>query len=234
MTMNFERGVPEVTLEQDEKKVERIWSGEIDFSELDEPSKEFIRKCASNPENFLGLGGAGKVFDLESSCIKIMENRHRSPNADKLKLGNSVAEEAEIQNKLRDLVVSGVFAPRIFGFYEGEKSVAIIMERLDAINLQFILNGEEEFPEEFDLDDFIEALGEYVDEMHKLGIIHRDLEARNVMVDRKTGLPRVIDFGRSVYAEEELDKFDKMKREDTEKIDDIYDKIYKQKKEKIA
>lgn len=113
-------------------------------------------------------------------------------------LGNSPEEEAIIQNMLNDFEVEGVFVPTIRAEYHGRESSAIIMEKLDAVNLQLALIGEEEMPASFSLDDFSDRLEKYVSAMHqKKGIVHKDLEARNVMVDRKTGFPRVIDFGRS-------------------------------------
>lgn len=57
--------------------------------------------------------------------------------------------------------------------------------------------------------------------MHELGVAHGDLEARNVMIDRKTGLPRVIDFGRSKNIGKKESEFHKIIEEDFANIDEI-------------
>ena len=62
--------------------------------------------------------------------------------------------------------------------------------------------------------------------MHdETGIVHGDLFARNIMVDKETGNPRVIDFGRSKYFSTKNGAFHKMVREDIKNLDDIVEKI---------
>jgi serine/threonine protein kinase len=182
---------------------------DMDFGNQELRSK--IKELISSPENFLGKGGAGHVFDTGDQCIKLMKNRHTDQKATSYNLGNTATEEADIQNDLRDLEVNGVLVPRILSFYEGGKVTAIVMERLDAANMQMVVNGSEDLPLNFlggkvirskedvedVIQDFYEALEDYVFEMHSQGIVHLDLAPRNIMIDRTTGKPRLIDFGRS-------------------------------------
>lgn len=57
-----------------------------------------------------------------------------------------------------------------------------------------------DFPESFDKDIFFQKLNDYIEKMHnKLGIYHRDLFARNILINNTTGNPIVIDFGDAAF-----------------------------------
>ena len=160
-----------------------------------------VKTIISMPERYVDQGGAGKVYDFaQHVCMKVLEDREGSEAAAFMDMGNTVEVEANMQSSLSTLEVSGVRVPKCYGYWvdaKGEEKSAILMEKLDAINLQFILNGDETFPEAFDVDTFIEALNDFMEAMHSKGVIHDDIAPRNVMVDRTTGLPRLIDFGRA-------------------------------------
>jgi RIO-like serine/threonine protein kinase len=208
----------------------RQWTLPIDFDrEADSESEkttDLIKQLISNPDNFLGSGGAGKVFNLGDQCIKLIINRHGKQNSEMYKLGNSVFEEFDIQTKLNNFSIDGVFSPKTVRFYSGQETNAIVMERLDAANLQLILNGEEKLPECFDLDIFFEKLENYISEMHdEQGIIHLDLEARNIMIDKQTGDPRVIDFGQAKMFVEKDEEFKLLEEKDFKNIDLTYKKV---------
>ena len=85
------------------------------------------------------------------------------------------------------------------------------MEQLDASNLSRIREKQttegikDELPENFDIDDYFRRVKEFLVHLHGLGIYHGDVALRNLMVDRKTGLPYVIDFGKA-RMERDLDK----------------------------
>ena len=76
------------------------------------------------------------------------------------------------------------------------KAHTCVMERLKAFNLQDALDKKEDLPENFNIDDFFSALGKFISAMHEeKGIFHRDLHGGNIMIERETGMPCVIDFG---------------------------------------
>jgi len=201
-----------------------IWNGRIELSDIG--LREKIRSLVSNPENFLGEGGTSKVFDLGDQCIKLMKfqpgNSAVTGNKNKR---NSPETEFYIQNSLRELIVSGVYAPRVAGYYSGKENAAIIMERLDAVNLQLVINGDEKLPPSFKSDVFFDALNAYIENMHDAGVIHGDLDCRNIMIDNKSGLPRVIDFGLSMQIDEETPKTKKLMLEELGKIDKAYSEM---------
>lgn len=181
------------------------------------------------PENFLGEGGAGKVFDLGNGvCIKLMVNRENSPNRDLYDLGNSPAAEAEFLHQLGRFKSEEVYSPRVYGYYVGKRGAAIIMETLDAVNLQRALLGKENLPENFDFDDFFDRLEAYTQSLHaKMKIAHCDLDAKNMMVDRKTGRPIVIDFGRAAHLDKERPAHDPRANKDMETLAEAYSKAEK-------
>jgi serine/threonine protein kinase len=169
---------------------------------------KYLEQQVNNPENYIDEGGAGKVYALGEGkvCIKLMPERNPEDMVDAAgqlmhyDLGNSVRTEAWFLEELSGFRVEGVRSPSLVEYLEGPEYAAIVMEQLDAINLQHVLNRTEEFPETFDLEDFFDRLESYIYELHdSRQMLHGDLEPRNVMIDRKTGEPRIIDFGRAKY-----------------------------------
>lgn len=62
------------------------WIWAIDFIEPGDQEEirlavERIKILVANPENYLGKGGAGKVYDMGNDlCLKLVKNRHNNPN----------------------------------------------------------------------------------------------------------------------------------------------------------
>ncbi|HUX80714.1 MAG TPA: phosphotransferase, partial [Candidatus Paceibacterota bacterium] len=157
-----------------------------------------------DPESFIDKGGAGSIHRLPGGiCMKIpLPHYERHQKEFKLKLGNLLPEEASFLKKVSGSMHHGVRAPRFLGLVTSEEFSAILMEELPAVNLQKIINGVEKLPKEFHFDAFFKAIEEYLEFLHRdMGIVHGDFDSRNVMVDRETGAPYVIDFGRSKILE---------------------------------
>lgn len=169
---------------------------------------KYLEQEVNNPEKYIDKGGAGEVYELGEGkiCIKLMPERNPEDMVDATgqlmhyDLGNSVRTEAWFLEELSDFHIEGVRSPSLVEYLEGPEYAAIVMERLEAINLQHVLNGTEQFPETFQAEDFFDRLESYIYELHdSKQILHGDLEPRNVMIDKKTGEPRIIDFGRAKY-----------------------------------
>lgn len=168
-----------------------------------------IEQTINVPENFIDKGGAGRIYEFgpQGLCIKMMKERHHIAQSEMFDLGNSVSSEAWFLKRTSSFEVDGVRSPVFVEYFDGKDDVGIVMEKLKAVNLQHILNGTDEYPDGFMIEDFFDRLESYIDELHdRMHICHGDLEARNIMVDRKTAMPRVIDFGRSVYTAQIDDK----------------------------
>lgn len=87
-------------------------------------------------------------------------------------------------------------------FDEGELSV-LAMERLDAVSIREIIEGELPLPGNFEIESFFDKLRNFVERMHnERRIHHRDLHWGNVMVG-EGGEPFVIDFGCAAHGNDE-------------------------------
>lgn len=210
----------------------------LEFGFEDGPSSrrseyiKFLERAVNDEGNYIDKGGAGEVYSLANGriCIKLMQEREHADFVDdfgqemKYNLGNSVMAEAWFNERLSDFEVEGVRSPALVEYLEGPKYAAIVMERLNAVNLQHVLNGTASLPPGFDAEDFLERLESYIYELHDTqDVLHGDLEPRNIMIDIQTGNPRVIDFGRSKYLaklpKEERARLEKSEREKREEIE---------------
>ncbi len=187
---------------------------------------KYIATVMQSEDNFIDNGGAARVYNFpnqQSTCFKVMKNRHLDMNAAKYDLGAAPSQEFLFMEKVRGLEKLGCRAPVPEMCVESGDTSMIVMEKLSAVNLQHIFNGKVELPEGFDYDVFTESLQEYIDALHtEKRIVHGDLYPRNVMVDTETGLPYVIDFGRSrsiekdgkevaqLHAEKDWERFDEL------------------------
>ncbi len=110
-------------------------------------------------------------------------------------------------------------------FFISDKVKVLVMERLPAISVEDIIQKKIKLPEGFSVDRFSQRLRSFIDKMHERGLFHRDMAARNVMVDMQTGDPYVIDFGRSKFGHEEPYRDDETKlffpRTDEDGVDSI-------------
>lgn len=142
----------------------------------------------------LGFGRAGRVVASVSDpdiCYKVLYPKDKLPLET-----NPISVEADIQDEIASMgEIDGVRAPRVFMFVEHDSVQAIRMERLEADSLDDLLNGRAEWPPSFNCERFFSSLQTFLEHMHANDYYHRDLHLGNVMVDRSTGNPRVIDFG---------------------------------------
>jgi serine/threonine protein kinase len=202
------------------------WIGKLDFI-TDLEVKEALEQRVQDKQNFLGEGGAGIVFRIDNKCIKLMRNRHNNQDAHLYNLGNHPKVEAEIQHKLKDFEVRSVSVPKIYNQYHDDYGAAIVMEELDAVNLQLVLNNQEQLPDNFDLKEAFDELDEFIYIMNtQEGVAHNDLAPRNLMIDKKTGKFKVIDFGRSIVKSDNNSKtFQKAIDDDAEKVEEAQSKL---------
>lgn len=199
---------------------ERLPKIEHDFLHIDGHDREilqqwfdYLQEILDDPENYLDHGGAAVVYSVNDTiCIKMIINRHDAENAQMFNLGNTAETEMHLQEKAARIEVSGVRCPKPILYLHGKKYHGVVMEQVDAVNLQKCLNGDQKFPSSFNAQEFCFDLEDYIyslNDDHNLA--HGDLYPRNVMIDNATGKPIVIDFGRSKLGDESLKKDDKDK-----------------------
>lgn len=164
-----------------------------------------VESVVEDESRFIDKGGAGTVHRIAPGiCIKSMENRHTREDARNFDLGASPYEEAGFLYQMGNFEVAGVRSPKYLGYIAERKQggkAFLLMEELDAFSLAHALSDdyEVELPDTFDIEKTFEALEMYFDELHtRQKVAHGDIAARNIMIDRDTGMPYVIDFGRSV------------------------------------
>lgn len=179
----------------------------LEQNELNPAIAEGLREVFSFEQEkfFIDKGGAASVYSLpQGFCVKIIDPRHNSPHKHLFNLGNTVLQEGHFQEVMSGLVTkSTTRTPKLLAIFSnqavGEKG-ALVMEKLDAINLEHVLLRRQKLPDTFELESFFDNLEMFVQNMQdNEKIVHGDLFARNVMVDIATGQPRVIDWGRSQY-----------------------------------
>lgn len=137
--------------------------------------------------------------EIPSYCLKVI----RDCNLPDYKNYNSVGSEIKYQDELLKIKHPTVRVPRTIGFIENSGLHLMVMELLDADPLFIYTHSRSDdprnidLPENFDSKAFFAALKDFIGKMHERGIHHRDLHDGNILVDRKTMLPYVIDFGKS-------------------------------------
>ncbi|ESO82333.1 hypothetical protein LOTGIDRAFT_204907 [Lottia gigantea] len=143
----------------------------------------------------LGSGGFGTVY----SGVRIRDNY---PVAVKHIVKEKVSEwgqlngvtlpmEIILMKKVQQ--VPGVV--RILDYYEMQGSFIIVMDRPEASKDLFDFITEKRVLDEMTARDFFRQILLMVLNIHRCGVIHRDIKDENILVDLKTGQLKLIDFG---------------------------------------
>jgi serine/threonine protein kinase len=89
------------------------------------------------------------------------------------------------------------------GFEITDDLEVLLMETMDAVSVDDLMRKGGLPPDGFDYEKFCAQIQDFIASMHERKLYHRDLHAGNVMVERGTGRPVIIDFGRSGLSTEE-------------------------------
>ncbi|MCD4762364.1 serine/threonine-protein kinase [bacterium] len=184
----------------------------IDFAKVEKNYLDNLKKIVGNGikekvSTVASLAKDGKIESIGSGKTAIVMIMSDSPeycfkiinNVREYKDNLNVKEESEFLNSLANLEVDGVRSPKPYYYRMDEDSHILVMETLDAVSIEDILKDENSklIPDNFNFDVFFEKLENYISELHRQGIHHRDLHSGNVMIEKSTGNPMVIDFGKS-------------------------------------
>ncbi len=84
-------------------------------------------------------------------------------------------------------------------YYEKPKSFVLVMERPETCKDLFDLITERGPLPEGVARELFRKIAQTLKRIHATGVIHRDIKDENVLVDMKTGEPKLIDFGAGAF-----------------------------------
>lgn len=178
------------------------------INEIDDPIlKEELRKAVKTVEGsfgradlFVGNGSVAEVYYIPEAphvCVKYLIN----PNMAR-EHGNNFREESQHLNHMKGLVVDGIRVPNLLFYHMSDFGTCFGMEKIDGKSINIITDS----PDSIDYLDVIKKqdmnvvllrMRNFITKMHEeKKLVHRDLTARNIMVDRN-GDWYIIDFGRA-------------------------------------
>ena len=170
--------------------------------------RRLIEQVEKGAHEYLGEGKSARVIASIRNpgvCYKVFFPANVQPIGT-----NSISLEAEMQNAVGQVGEQyGVRAPKYHYYIANETVRAIAMERLNAVSIIDVLMKKEVLPASFTIDLFFSALEQYMSMLNERGIYHRDLHGGNVLIDKDTAMPYVIDFGhatKSIGGDEEVYK----------------------------
>jgi RIO-like serine/threonine protein kinase len=211
-----------------EQSKDKLLSVEERRERIEKKMRQIVENLLITGENRIGVGKTAQVHtpeDNEEICFKIVTSREvmgtnapppRIPitDADPFSPETQHADAEHEGQYLEDLqgIDYDVFVPQPIAYttyeypqqegdtYLVKETVNILaMRRLDAVSLKDVIEGVAEVPSTMKPDTFFSQLRSFVERMHMKGIYHRDFHSGNIMIDKKTGRPCVIDFGRASY-----------------------------------
>lgn len=148
----------------------------------------------------IGFGKTAEVYErrfkdgsVSDYCIKVIYNIKEPEYAQH----NDIKTEFSYLEKLANLEVDGVRVSKPYAYVQNKGAHILVMEKFNAIALASIFDGTQKIPQGFDPEMFFAKLERFVQKMHQLKIHHRDLHAGNIMIDRQTLMPLVIDLGKT-------------------------------------
>ncbi len=159
---------------------------------------EVVQEAIKKGDFFEGLGRGNVAVVAKSEihpkyCYKVIHN------PEDYKKENNVIKETQIAMEAIFANNSKVKIPETFYRIANKKTHLYVMETINGCSLRYLfLDKNNGALKNFNLDTFFNELQKCLDSLHSAGIHHRDMHAGNVMVEEKTGLPALIDFGKSV------------------------------------
>ena len=169
-----------------------------------EEVKRLSEKIRSEEYQERGYGQVAKIKASEKDahvCYKYITNEEL------YKLENNIGKEMHIQTQYREaaeeMEENRCKIPYPIYYNMDNYSHFCMMENIQGCNIQELLGEQGKLPQEFDPEEFFAHLQEFIEQMNKKGMYHRDLHKGNIMVEYGSGSPVVIDFGKSLDSAKE-------------------------------
>lgn len=172
---------------------------EAEAKEIINNHKAEIEVLLADADKILGEGRTADVRTLASNdkvCIKIYKKPEDIIGAD---FYLPPSREMYFLSRMKKVKTQNVRVPKVYGCYENGSNGPsfIMMEKLNAVSIDDIVEGRALPPSGIDMGLFRDSMYEFVEEMHRSGIYHRDLHTGNAMIDINGKTFYVIDFGAS-------------------------------------
>ncbi|GKT16058.1 Aurora kinase A [Aduncisulcus paluster] len=166
----------------------------IPSASLSKPVKR--RHCLDDFEigTYISKGKYGKVYlALQKEhkvlvALKVLSKRQ----LEKEKVWHQVGREIDIQSHLAHEHILG-----LYGCFEDERRIYLILEYAGGGELYKKLTDQKKFPEA-ECSKYIRQISHAMIHMHSKHVIHRDIKAENILLDRY-GDVKIADFGWSVH-----------------------------------
>lgn len=159
-----------------------------------------VEHSFGNAELFVGNGSVAEVYYIPQAphvCVKYLVNPSMAREH-----GNNFREESQYLEHMKGFVVDGIRAPHLLFYHMSDFGTCFGMEKIDGKSINIITESPESIDfldviKKQDMNNVLKRMRNFITKMHvEKKLVHRDLTARNIMVDRN-GDWYVIDFGRA-------------------------------------
>jgi tRNA A-37 threonylcarbamoyl transferase component Bud32 len=199
--------------------------------EIEEELFQMIGEIMKNDANELGEGDTAEVYindEYSRICFKIMKR-----NGYENRKTNTPKTETKIMDELALLNIGAVRIPKPIYFSMTKRMHLLAMETINGATLEEILSGKKKIPQGITVDwaENFNNLRKFIVEMNNLGIRHRDIIEKNIMLDFDTLRLFLIDFGSAIKIERK--DFDRYNIDETYNIFDIEKNLNQEKYKRV-
>jgi diguanylate cyclase (GGDEF)-like protein len=128
-----------------------------------------------------------KENESQPFIVKLLKTKYPSPS--------EIARFRQEYELIKGLDLDGVI--KTFDIISQDDGLALILEDFDGVSIKSLLGNKKKF----DLKSFLEIsakIAETLGSLHLKDVIHRDIKPHNILINPKTGVVKITDFGISV------------------------------------
>ncbi len=169
----------------------------LELKHTEVKTQEIFKKIITN-SNVIGYGDSAYVYRN-----KELMHQYVCKVFSKINIGDiNFDEERKIGNDVSKIFPHDFCTPYTYAVYpmttnKSQTIITMVQDYVNGCTIEDILQNYEKIEVLFSQRQFFEALNHMLEVIHFYGIYHRDLHERNVMVNYKTGMPVIIDWGKS-------------------------------------
>jgi diguanylate cyclase (GGDEF)-like protein len=136
-----------------------------------------------------------KENESQSFIIKLLKTKYPNPS--------EIARFRQEYELIKSLELEDVI--KTFDIVSNDDGFALILEDFDGVSIKSLLDNKKIF----DIKSFLEIsakIAETLGSIHVRGVIHRDIKPHNILINQKTGVVKITDFGISTILTHENDE----------------------------